>query len=63
MFVLAVFFLVEKNQKIWQSLLFCYSSLFVLTFIAGASPFDTKKRNRVEVLNEFNVLLVGYLSM
>ena len=34
-----------------------------MTFNAGAQPFDTKYRNRIEAFNEFNVLIVGYLAL
>ena len=62
-FVIAIFFLVEINQKIWQALLFCYSSLSVLIFTIGARPYDTKYRNKIEVFNECNVLMVGYFAL
>ena len=62
-FVIAIFFLVETNQKIWQALLFCYSSLFVLIFTIGTRPYNTKYRNKVEVFNECNVLMVGYFAL
>ena len=62
-FVGAVFFLVKKNQTIWQALIFSHSSLLVLIFNAGIEPFETKHRNRIEAFNEFNVLIVGYFAM
>ena len=43
-------------------LIFMLASLALLIFISFAHPFDTAYQNRIEILNEFNVLLVGYLA-
>ena len=43
-------------------LIFMLGSLALLIFISYAHPFDSAYQNRIEILNEFNVLLVGYLA-
>ena len=37
-------------------------SLALLIFISYAKPFDCTYQNRIEIMNEFNVLIVGYLA-
>ena len=35
----------------------------MLIFTIGARPYDTKYRNKIEVFNECNVLMVGYFAL
>ena len=34
----------------------------MLIFISYAKPFRSDYQNRIEIMNEFNVLIVGYLA-
>ena len=43
-------------------MIYMVSSLFTCIKLAALQPYETKYQNRVELGNEINVLLVGYLA-
>ena len=55
--------LADPKYQWLQMFIFVHSSLFMLVFETYAEPFDSVYQNRIEILNETNILIVSYLSM
>ena len=60
--VCVIIFIKNLNHVHWQVMIYMVSSLFTCIKLAALQPYETKYQNRVELGNEINVLLVGYLA-
>ena len=62
-FVLTILFLVEDSLYLITFLIFMLSSLLNISYWAMAHPLLSKNANRIEIINEFFVLLSSYFAM
>ena len=60
--VCVIIFMNKLAHVHWQAMIYMVSSLLTCIKLAALQPYDTKYQNRVEIGNELNVLLVGYLA-